>query len=57
MQQIQGTLTPKAPFDFDKSLEFMDLDLLYVGILCLHSSVKATQVFTVQRPMDEHSLC
>jgi DNA-3-methyladenine glycosylase II len=22
MQQIQGTLTPKAPFDFDKTLEF-----------------------------------
>jgi DNA-3-methyladenine glycosylase II len=23
MQQIQGTLTPKPPFDFDKSLEFL----------------------------------
>ena len=23
MQQLQGTLTPKSPFDFDKSLEFL----------------------------------
>jgi DNA-3-methyladenine glycosylase II len=23
MQQLQGTLIPKAPFDFDKTLEFL----------------------------------